>query len=443
MFILSFLNHFEHRLLAKVSRYLGILSVSVWLFAQLPQILENHMNQSVSGVSLTFLICWMLGDATNLLGCILTQALPFQTSLASYYCFIDLILAFQYWYYTRIAPHHRVPHNMLQSPTLAHAAKSPRHLRTDGQLLGTHNSIAHENRNPKRRSRRTSHLLAAKLLGVAMISVPGANGAPIPFSGSHAIHIPVDLSEIGKILAWLCSCFYLLSRIPQIVKNYRLKSTKGISIFLFALAMTGNFLYTASIVTNLYLIYEDYYHDDVQAVFWDQLPFVIGSFGTVIFDAVIICQKFIYRETNTMTQEDPLHFKKPHWYTSFDSPEPVSSEQTRLLSSPRSFSAIVDPPQHYVLLSSRSHSHNSLSDFFSNNIRNSFKVFAPSSSGTPSSIHASAPRPIGNEMSTSLIPSIVESYSSVSKKMLDDSKVPFLPIDFLGVTPRHNEDKPN
>ncbi|TBU50785.1 PQ loop repeat-domain-containing protein [Dichomitus squalens] len=46
---------------------------------------------------------WLLGDTTNLIGCILTNQLPFQTYLATYFCLVDLSLLVQYFYYARKA----------------------------------------------------------------------------------------------------------------------------------------------------------------------------------------------------------------------------------------------------------------------------------------------------------------------------------------------------
>jgi hypothetical protein len=44
------------------------------------------------------------GDITNLVGCILTHQLPFQTYLAAYFVFVDLSLVAQYIYYYKPAP---------------------------------------------------------------------------------------------------------------------------------------------------------------------------------------------------------------------------------------------------------------------------------------------------------------------------------------------------
>ncbi|VDB83072.1 unnamed protein product [Peniophora sp. CBMAI 1063] len=81
----------------------GWISILTWLGAQFPQVLENIRNQSVEGLALPFLLNWLLGDLTNLIGCLLTRQLPFQTYLASYFCFVDVTLMGQFLYYSRKA----------------------------------------------------------------------------------------------------------------------------------------------------------------------------------------------------------------------------------------------------------------------------------------------------------------------------------------------------
>ncbi|TFK91034.1 hypothetical protein K466DRAFT_573907 [Polyporus arcularius HHB13444] len=84
---------------AGFSELLGYTSIACWLGAQFPQVLENARRQSVEGLALPFLLNWLLGDATNLIGCILTHQLPFQTYLATYFCVVDFSLLAQYYYY--------------------------------------------------------------------------------------------------------------------------------------------------------------------------------------------------------------------------------------------------------------------------------------------------------------------------------------------------------
>lgn len=98
-----------------ISNLTGTLSFVIWLFAQSPQLLENYRRGSVDGLSAVFLTQWMLGDATNLIGCVLTQQLPFQIAVATYFCCIDVCLSAQFLYYWSKARKERRRHKRIAS----------------------------------------------------------------------------------------------------------------------------------------------------------------------------------------------------------------------------------------------------------------------------------------------------------------------------------------
>lgn len=514
----------EYIVAALVSRIAGILSLAVWLFAQLPQILENYLNESVSGVSLAFLACWIGGDVTNFIGCILTGALPFQICLAAYYCFIDLILSLQFWYYTKVYPRQRVHHNMLKSPNMMRPVSSADSVRSRSvSRLNRFETPQTAGRSPLRsRSARSAmnvpdgiilRLLAGSVLSS---SFKGAHALPLTENDSsvipkesfsfqqlstsvQALAVPLQLlakvfvpssdkALVGTICGWCSTCLYITSRSPQIWKNYNSKSTQGVSPYLFFFAMLGNSLYTISILSDLYLLskYEQYLGDaDFHTVFKAQLPFLVGSSGTVFFDCILIIQFLAYGSHSSLghklrNNSHPenrhrsrsraslklrnVHFTKPDWYTYsgheqdraaiFDAFNDGESNSNQALSRKSSFlysrigqhngqngesssllhQSIASPPLHYVMSTSQmdnsylrknrkgiSGAFTAIAKSFSQN------SFIRSSSITSShgSISASPAR------DTSLIPSLVGTYSSLSKRMMDDNKVPFLPIDFL------------
>lgn len=45
-----------------ISTLLGLVSITSWLFAQIPQIIKNSRRGSVEGLSWGFLMMWLLGD---------------------------------------------------------------------------------------------------------------------------------------------------------------------------------------------------------------------------------------------------------------------------------------------------------------------------------------------------------------------------------------------
>ncbi|EGV61474.1 hypothetical protein CANTEDRAFT_114936 [Yamadazyma tenuis ATCC 10573] len=397
----------DDALLTTVSSVCGYLSFTIWLFAQLPQIIENHLNQSVAGVNVLFLSSWVAGDITNLVGCLLTRALPFQTLIATYYCFIDVVLCFQFYYYTRIFPYHKTPHNLLQSPNML---RHPSHQRSPHEVSNLLGSTA---RKPRRSS--ILNILSTGLLAKR------ANAAPISQFVAVSSGLWLSSDAIGKISAWTCTAFYLSARLPQIRTNFKNKSTSGISPYLFIFAMAGNSFYTASLTTDLFLLYRN--HDkEVMPTFWDQLPFLMGSGGTVLFDCMILCQCWYYKANNTNRRAPKHHrsqpsvaggFQKPDWYVNNFVYEDEEHEEPH-------YQKVIESlaPHHYIVGSASSNANNLSSR--PSSIINSFSKSMRSNS---SSIHS----PV---LQTHLIPSIINSYSSVSKKMAND-KTPFSPSDFL------------
>ncbi|KAH1194490.1 putative vacuolar amino acid transporter YPQ3 [Glycine max] len=53
---------------------LGLISVIVWVVAEIPQIIPNYRTKSAEGLSVTFLVTWIIGDLFNLFGCMLEPA---------------------------------------------------------------------------------------------------------------------------------------------------------------------------------------------------------------------------------------------------------------------------------------------------------------------------------------------------------------------------------
>ncbi|KAJ3693761.1 hypothetical protein LUZ60_009241 [Juncus effusus] len=79
---------------------LGLISVFSWGIAEVPQIMTNFKNKSTEGLSVTFLITWLVGDLFNLIGCFLEPAtLPTQFYMALLYTITTILLAWQAAYY--------------------------------------------------------------------------------------------------------------------------------------------------------------------------------------------------------------------------------------------------------------------------------------------------------------------------------------------------------
>ena len=233
----------------------GVVSFTTSLVASIPQVVETYKEKSVDGLSPLCLLCWISGDITTLVGAILTHQLPFQIIQAFYYFSTDLILCYQYYYY---GVRWR---NRLAAPGARHlAAPSP----AKGLLA--------------------SFLVVGRAAAAPLLRRDSVAAPPLPLPSSD---------PFGIVSSWVGASFYFFSRIPQLIKNYRRKSTDGLSPLLFLAALTANLTYCVSVFTSCEFLASP----DKPAYVWNALPFIMGSGGTVVFDLIYVYQHyFLYRQ---------------------------------------------------------------------------------------------------------------------------------------------------
>lgn len=277
-----------HGFVNMVSALSGGASFAAWLVAQLPQLVETYQQKSVEGLSPIFVLIWVVGDLSSLIGCVLTQQLFFQYVLAIYFLFNDLVLCGQYYYYGIYLKKHHKHH---------------------------HHHHHHHHRQSIQSSRHNSHgSIIVPALAIAS-NVGGASALPILeklnlnyiisnnyTSASSSASTAVDSKFYGVFFAWLGAACYFFSRIPQLYKNYQRKSTQDLSPFLFACTLFGNLTYTLSILVSCEFIYD---HANRYAFFMNEFPYIIGSAGTIIFDIFYFYQVWLYRDI-TLEENEPL-----------------------------------------------------------------------------------------------------------------------------------------
>jgi hypothetical protein len=116
---------------------------------------------------------------------------------------------------------------------------------------------------------------------------------------------PLEFDLLGQFFGYLCAIFYLASRVPQLVLNYKRKSTEGVSLLFFLFACIGNLTYDMSIFAfnpenscelgpgrceegEARTIYARYIAVNAS---W-----IAGSLGTLLLDGAIFVQFFIYQK---------------------------------------------------------------------------------------------------------------------------------------------------
>ncbi|EXJ81677.1 hypothetical protein A1O1_07742 [Capronia coronata CBS 617.96] len=313
-----------------LSGIFGSVSMACWIFLLVPQLIENYRNSSAEAISLAFIFVWFIGDICNLAGALWAGLVPVVVAIGVYFCIADGVLISQCLYYGIINKRREGKALLDGSPSsssgVAQQARQNGHHDDEEDddeeeplLKRTRtNSITIPGSADRRRSshsfrRRRSSVAQndqlAKILeesdesgarlwfknamSVLAIVVVGAAGWALAYESGAWKPSPTsrDTSEenmaVGaQILGYLSAVAYLGARIPQIIKNAGEKSCEGLSLLFFILSLLGNVTYGAGILC----------HSTEAAYVRKNLPWLIGSLGTIVEDVIIFAQFHMYRD---------------------------------------------------------------------------------------------------------------------------------------------------
>ncbi|KAJ4377383.1 hypothetical protein N0V83_000208 [Neocucurbitaria cava] len=335
-----------------------------------PQIIENWKRNSAEGLSVVFIVVWLLGDFFNIIGAVLQGVLPTMIILAVYYTLADIVLLLQcFWYKgftlrddfkkpedesdededvtppserSPLLPEGRRPvhingngngHN--DPPRISdidrrhsnHSQSSfrERYLSIDGTHLSPVTPLHDEPvQTTQPRPQPAQSTLQTVLFNLGTIflvcaagvfgwylsarnATPPSDNPPDSHDGSSESTLHFNLW--GQISGYVCALLYLGSRIPQLLLNYRRKSTDGISMLFFLFACLGNLTYVLSI-----LVYKPRCRGgaceggEAAAVYWRYIgvnaSWLLGSFGTLLLDAGVFVQYFLYRKDEDESSDE-------------------------------------------------------------------------------------------------------------------------------------------
>ncbi|KAK2465356.1 hypothetical protein APHAL10511_002710 [Amanita phalloides] len=240
-----------------LSSVFGWVSIVCWITVYSPQIYENYTLQSGEGLSVPFVVIWLLGDLANLLGAILANLLPTVKLLGIYYTLCDLILLGQIYYYRR---------KRTTITALVRGDQEP--------LLAT---------NPSSPSGSATALVIRYACATCFVFLVGV-GAWSLYEQTQTTSLPKSPQWLIQSLGWTSAILYLGARIPQILKNFKTRCD-GLSPALFFFAIVGNITYSLSIcvksMNREYLIMN--------------ASWLAGSALTVFLDFIVVAQIFYYR----------------------------------------------------------------------------------------------------------------------------------------------------
>ncbi|KAJ7819400.1 PQ loop repeat-domain-containing protein [Mycena olivaceomarginata] len=247
---------------ADLSSMLGWVSIACWIIVYSPQIYENYSLQSGEGLSVLFVVIWLLGDLSNLVGAALAHLLPTVIIIAVWYTLCDITLLVQVYYYR-----------------WKRARRSPEEERPllPGNNGGNSSNIVS-----------TRVLILRYTAALIFVFTTGVLAWWISRNSEKTEEPPkqptATVDWTVQILGWSSAVLYLGSRIPQIAKNLQTQC-EGLSPALFFFAIVGNLTYSLSIIAKS--TDRDYL---IKNASW-----LAGSALTVFLDLIVLGQFFWYR----------------------------------------------------------------------------------------------------------------------------------------------------
>ncbi|CAH8451172.1 unnamed protein product [Heterobilharzia americana] len=299
--------------------FCGFVCLVIWIAVGIPQIIENFRTGIPDkALSFGFLSLWTFGDVCNLIGCFLTHQLIMQIVVTGYCIVSDLVLVFQFIYYK--LRHQAILRQM--ATILKEGQVSP--VRSASP---TSSDDLEQTDRPEEHRRLPVSFIGVTGLTLAALTITSIGSlfdinipqqqitGKIPYQSRRLLEWkeyelsdtrildsdPLDgvVTKVGYTLGWISTCLYLFSRLPQLFRNWKRKSTVGLSLFMFYMTVTGNLSYGAQIFLSSternYLI---------RAV-----PWIIGSFGVVLLDMFILFQFCLYRSRQ---RQDDSHGNVNH-----------------------------------------------------------------------------------------------------------------------------------
>ncbi|CAL9050362.1 unnamed protein product [Musa banksii] len=331
---------------------LGMISLFCWGIAEVPQIITNFHNKSGHGISLAFLLTWVVGDIFNLVGCLLEPVtLPTQFYTALLYTAVTVVLVLQILYYDcwlrccesrgfaaqleveedsckPLNPNsegHSHPLPTLTAPPAASPRAdvcytSARSLASSGtppyrsSYLGParsgpsasgylESSGSDDERSARHRSWRSGMSKPIRILSrsvgygtfaAASVILPFQTKASMEEGGIKSL----EENPYGLLLGWVMAAIYMGGRLPQIYMNIKRGSVEGLNPLMFMFALAANATYVGSIL--------------VRSIEWERIkansPWLLDAIVCVLLDLFIILQfayyKFMHKR---MTSNEDEH----------------------------------------------------------------------------------------------------------------------------------------
>ncbi|KUI63160.1 putative vacuolar amino acid transporter YPQ3 [Cytospora mali] len=263
-----------------ISGICGSISIACWVVVFSPQIIENFRRRAADGLSLHFVIIWLLGDVFNILGAVLQGVLPTMIILAIYYTIADVVLLGQCFYYRGFT---------WKDEAVPPAPKKRNHHANGENGFG--NGTA-PNERTSLLERRDSDWSDSLIHVNPVVPIVEPSAPPPP---------PATLLQA---IAWNTVAVIML------LLNWRRKSTEGLSMLFFLFACLGNLTYALSIFAFDPKCYEDdngCKPGEARRIYGQYIllnsSWLAGSVGTLCLDMGVFIQFFMYNKGDDVVND--------------------------------------------------------------------------------------------------------------------------------------------
>ncbi|KAJ6444800.1 PQ loop repeat family protein [Purpureocillium lavendulum] len=351
-----------------ISGICGSVSIACWVVVFSPQIIQQFQQGNADGLSIQFIIIWLLGMSSISWvpscraffppWCVRTcspVALSLradqeagQIILAVYYTIADIVLLAQCFYYRGFTwrdeptPTPKTPANNVGEPSERTSLLPHQHEQHHEHHHPYHPEFHHERRGSDWTglSPAVPHVaesavppppptalqtIAWNTTVVVMVCAAGVLGwflGEKATSGKEKPHddngASLEFNVWGQFFGYLCAVAYIASRMPQLILNWRRKTTEGLSMLFFLFACLGNITYVLSIFAydpkcpggtcepgEASHIYGRY--------ILVNLSWLAGSLVTLLMDIGVFVQYFIYKTEDDEDLDTRDVFEETPW----------------------------------------------------------------------------------------------------------------------------------
>lgn len=251
--------------------------------------------------------------------CLLTIAL--QIILAIYYTLADIVLLAQCFYYRGFTWKDAVPAPKNDNrPNERTALLDAPQERRGSDWTGLSPAVPHISEAPKEPlpAPTVIQTILWNSVIVFMVCAAGVLGwflgerakGPRDEKPGHS-NDTLEFNTIGQAFGYLCAVAYIASRLPQLILNYRRKTTDGLSMLFFLFACLGNITYVMSIFAfEPKCGKKGCKHGESGQIYGKyilvNLSWLAGALVTLFMDFGVFAQYFVYKDNDddVFTSED-------------------------------------------------------------------------------------------------------------------------------------------